>query len=670
MYNCTIRVQTRYHMDFDLGSPWETTVMAAAPSSLGTQFSEELTCSICLELFTRPKVLPCGHTFCQHCLQDHAGRKVPFQCPNCRQQVRPPRQGVAGLPDSHIIANLCERLQTQATLSEEIREQPQSKNRCSFHPSEEVKLYCKQCKVPVCHECFEESHDEHPTMSFKKAIQQQRAPIQALIAEGRDILETYHSFIRGLRDDEKILDDRKQETDTKIEESYKQACDQVIQKLTEERGRLLSEVEANHRQNKGAVQSQRDAVLTDVAELSSACDGAEQHMVRECRQLLSRESKLVETVGTFRGKVVPSPVQTHPAVFQPNVSVKLECALGDVTVPGAATASDHHGNQASDAVTTVMGHHHGYQASDAVMKVMGHHHGNQSNTAAPKQRLTFGGVGSQPGQFTGPFGVTVSEEGEIFVADRWNKRIQVFTLQGTFVSQFPTDMSGGQKMKPDDIAIDWEGNLWVVGESNSARFAVQYDKQGRMLRKFAKRYKMRWRGVAVDTRNNHIVFSLSTGVSPLNNTQGEVQVVRPDGTLVRTVGQQQGMKDIGGITVDEEGNILVSDHGNHCVYVFNVDGQFLFQFGGERSGEGQLKRPRGICTDKAGNIIVAETAYDHSRVKMFDKTGRFLKHITTDMENPWAVAMAPQGQLVITDSDNHKVTIFSKIVFRFTRSDD
>ncbi|XP_066270091.1 tripartite motif-containing protein 3-like [Branchiostoma lanceolatum] len=633
--------------------------MAAAPSSLGTQFSEELTCSICLELFTRPKVLPCGHTFCQHCLQDHAGRKVPFQCPNCRQQVRPPRQGVAGLPDSHIIANLCERLQTQATLSEETREKPTSGNRCSVHPSEEVKLYCKQCKVPVCHECFEESHDEHPTMSFKKAIQQQRAPIQALIAEGRDILETYYSFIRGLRDKEKILDDSKQETDSKIEESYRQACDQVIQELTKKKDRLLSEVEANHRENKGAVQSQRDAVLTDVAELSSACDGAEQHMVTECRQLLSRESKLVETVGTFRGKVVPSPVQTHPAVFQPNASVELVCTLGDVTVPEAASACDHHGNQASDAVTTVMGHHHGNQASDAATKVMGHHYGNQRNTAAPKPRLTFGGVGSQPGQFTRPSGVTVSEEGDVFVADSKNKRIQVFTLQGTFVSQFPADLSP-QKMKPDDIAIDWEGNLWVVGvgESNFAGFAVQYNKQGRVLRKFDLQKTWWGRGVAVDTRRNHILITRTTG--HWSHPHGEVQVFRPDGTLVRTVGQQMGMEHPEYITVDGEGNILVPDSDNCCVYMHNQDGQFLFKFGGLGSGDGQLQDPRGICTDCAGNIIVVDRG--NSRVEMFDKTGRFIKHITTDIQAPCAVTMAPQGQLVVTDIDNHKVTIFQNCV--------
>ncbi|KAI8489504.1 hypothetical protein Bbelb_326710 [Branchiostoma belcheri] len=604
--------------------------MAAAPSSLGTQIREELSCSICLELFTRPKVLPCQHTFCQDCLQKHAGRGGTFQCPNCRQQVRLPRQGVAGLPDNHIVANMCERFQQQAALSEVRGEQPQSENRCSFHPSEEVKLYCKACKVPICHECFEESHDEHPTMSLKKAIQQHRGPVQALITEGRGILESYCSFVRGLRDEEKVLDDQKQQTDSKIEDAYRHACNQIYQMLTEEKDRLLSEVETNHRQNKGAVQSQRDAVLADVAELSSVCGEAEQDMAAEGGQFLSHESRLEEVVGKFRDKSVPIPLETLPAVFEPTES--LTCTLGKVTIPGA---------------------------SSGATAAIGHHHGNPSHTVSSIQKLTFGEEGSKPGQFLGPVGVTVSllEEGEIFVADYGNMRIQVFTLQGTFLRQFPTVVSGGQEIKPHNIAVDGDGNLWVVGWTDSvAESAVQYNKQGRVLRKFDLQETEGERAVAVDTRRNHILITQTTGDE--DNPHGEVLVFRPDGTLVRTMGQQQGMKFPVYITVDGEGIIFVADHDNHSVYVYSEDGQFLFQFGGEGSGEGRLINPNGICTDGAGNIIVAD--WGNSRVEMFDKTGKILKHIATDMPQPWAVAMAPQGQLVVTDIEDNKVTIFKQ----------
>ncbi|XP_019613549.1 PREDICTED: E3 ubiquitin-protein ligase TRIM71-like [Branchiostoma belcheri] len=279
---------------------------------------------------------------------------------------------------------------------------------------------------------------------------------------------------------------------------------------------------------------------------------------------------------------------------------------------------------------------------------------------------TFGEWGSGIGQFDVPCGVTVSEgfSGEIFVADKMNQRIQVFTLQGSFVRQFPTVVSGELEMKPYDVALDGEGNLWVVGqtgklwvvgdtesESSESEFAVQYNKQGSVLRKIHLQKTGYDRGVAVDTRRNHILI---TQTIIAYNPHGEVQVFRPNGTLVTTVyvGQQQGMNQFSFIqnhphyiTVDGEGNILVSDLDISCVSVYNKEknGQFLFQFGGRGSGEGQLMQPRGICTDGAGNIIVADKG--NSRVEMFDKTGKFLKHIATDMKGPQAVAMATQGQL-------------------------
>eukprot|EP00058_Branchiostoma_floridae_P028318 XP_002613809.1 hypothetical protein BRAFLDRAFT_85350 [Branchiostoma floridae] len=202
--------------------------------------------------------------------------------------------------------------------------------------------------------------------------------------------------------------------------------------------------------------------------------------------------------------------------------------------------------------------------------------------------------------------------------------------------------------------MDGEGNLWVVGNTESANFAVQYDKHGKVLTKIDLQYTVWDRGVTVDTRRNHILITQTTG--DWNNTCTEVQVFRPEGTLVKALCQQQGMKYPQTMTVDRKGNTLVTDYENNCVYSYNEDGQFLFQFGGEGSGEGQLKNPHGICTDISSNVVVADS--ENGRVELFDKAGKFLKHIATDMKEPWAVAMATQGQLVVTDMFDVSVSVF------------
>ena len=38
-------------------------------SALQVKLEEQLTCSVCLDLYTNPRTLPCLHSFCQQCLE-------------------------------------------------------------------------------------------------------------------------------------------------------------------------------------------------------------------------------------------------------------------------------------------------------------------------------------------------------------------------------------------------------------------------------------------------------------------------------------------------------------------------------------------------------------------------------------------------------------------------
>ncbi|XP_046546705.1 E3 ubiquitin-protein ligase TRIM56-like [Haliotis rubra] len=54
---------------------------------------KHLTCSICFELYTRPKTLPCMHSFCEHCLENHILAKRDdkgFGCPMCNTHTLMP----------------------------------------------------------------------------------------------------------------------------------------------------------------------------------------------------------------------------------------------------------------------------------------------------------------------------------------------------------------------------------------------------------------------------------------------------------------------------------------------------------------------------------------------------------------------------------------------------
>ncbi|XP_035659436.1 uncharacterized protein LOC118404469 [Branchiostoma floridae] len=185
--------------------------------------------------------------------------------------------------------------------------------------------------------------------------------------------------------------------------------------------------------------------------------------------------------------------------------------------------------------------------------------------------ITFGGKGSEPGKFDYPRGVVVSPGNEIFVADK-NRRVQVHSTEGVYLRHFPTVVpgTGDKDMKPHDVCMDGNGTLWVVGRGETAHHVVQYSTDGTAMAGFDLQKGYYDRGIAVDMRTNHILVT--------DCDQGTVHVFRPDGSLVRTVRHPRGeMIRPGYVTVDGEGNILVSDWRSYSVYVHDESGKFLFQ---------------------------------------------------------------------------------------------
>eukprot|EP00058_Branchiostoma_floridae_P002416 XP_002587904.1 hypothetical protein BRAFLDRAFT_87292 [Branchiostoma floridae] len=265
--------------------------------------------------------------------------------------------------------------------------------------------------------------------------------------------------------------------------------------------------------------------------------------------------------------------------------------------------------------------------------------------------ITFGGMGTEPGKFYHPRGVVVSPSNEIYVAERDNRRVQVHSTEGVYLRHFPTVVTGtGDKdMRPHDVCMDGNGTLWVVGRGETADHVVQYSTDGTTMTRFDIKNSSYYRGIAVDMRTNHILVS--------DPDQCAVEVFRPDGSLVRSVRHPRDgeMTRPRYVTVDGEGNILVTDLISHYVYVYDNSGKFLFQFGGYGSGEGQLNEPRGICTDSSGHIIVVDTG--NERVQIFTRHGEFVRTVNTGFE-PEGLAVGPGGQLVVTNWNNETVTVF------------
>ena len=83
-----------------------------------------------------------------------------------------------------------------------------------------------------------------------------------------------------------------------------------------------------------------------------------------------------------------------------------------------------------------------------------------------KRRIGTGGqkhVLTTPGDFARPTGLAVDREGNLYVADTLNNRIEIFDGDGKFVSTFGKAGDGpGYFARPKGVAIDSDDHIWVV----------------------------------------------------------------------------------------------------------------------------------------------------------------------------------------------------------------
>ncbi len=199
---------------------------------------------------------------------------------------------------------------------------------------------------------------------------------------------------------------------------------------------------------------------------------------------------------------------------------------------------------------------------------------------------------------------------------------------------------GPRLQNPAGIAFAPDGTRFIV--DRKANRVFQQDVTGQIIRSFGGpgsqpgRFNDAW-GIAVDEAQ-HIYVA--------DTFNHRVQKFDADGNFLMTWGRP-GATDQPGfgtdtqffgprdIAFDRDGRLLVTDTGNKRVQVFDRDGNFITQFGGPGSGEGQFDEPVGIAVDANGNIYVADTW--NRRIQVFDPNYRFLR--------AWRVAAWDESQM-------------------------
>jgi DNA-binding beta-propeller fold protein YncE len=85
-----------------------------------------------------------------------------------------------------------------------------------------------------------------------------------------------------------------------------------------------------------------------------------------------------------------------------------------------------------------------------------------------------------PGDFGAPQCVAVDKDGNVYVTDTLNNRVEIFDADGSFISQFGKAGDGpGYFSRPKGIAVDADGHIWVA-DAMQDRLQV-FNREGRLL---------------------------------------------------------------------------------------------------------------------------------------------------------------------------------------------
>jgi sugar lactone lactonase YvrE len=280
----------------------------------------------------------------------------------------------------------------------------------------------------------------------------------------------------------------------------------------------------------------------------------------------------------------------------------------------------------------------------------------------PTHAISVGSAGTGNGQLKHPAGVASDAEGNIWVADMENNRLQKFDREGKYITKFGKEGKGKcELIRPKSVAIDSKGNIWVDDAGNyrvtefneagecSTQFGEYGTKEGQLFDA---------ESIAIDAKDNIWVA---------DTYNHRLQEFSSEGKLIKVVQPASGkpghMQNPGSITIDPAGNIWIVDWLGNRVIEFNEEGSYLreFEFKGEGSGEGQFKHPDAISVDANGCVWIGDEGND--RVQVFTEAGEYITKFGSkgsgeeqfDFEYPMGILAEGGGEVWITDAHNNRM---------------
>ena len=602
------------------------------------QIEEEITCSICGDVFTDPKTIACLHTFCKQCIEKsiELNKKMAsiVCCPLCRTPLQ--RDDISFIPTNFTINRLVEifgkRKEADKSLAPKemkcssceeglpantwcvecensfckhcndahqrikafkshktvpveeflknpklVLSTPEKPESCKSHGKQALDLYCKTCSSLICRDCTLKDHprETHDFDFIDDVVDEEREKIKQATAPLKRLLEQVRNGIKRIEESDKEIDIESEANRRKIRGAYSE----VYKLLKQQEEEALEKVNTIKMSLKKTLVMQKENAKLMESQLVSCVEFSNDAIsTNRTRQLLRYKNLIIDRVEDLTKQVE-------------HASIDPECRADDMIVRCGKPAEF---------------------ISASLCDVSGVPH-------LPHCRVRGPLAISRPVEVTVTlkdiYGFSVVQQSKD-IEIRCNKEVEF--LQNVRIEEGSNGLYHiwyNPKRKDHLLLVYWRGlvvNNEEVKVSLNIRDYANIKEEVKVIDKYGpNNEQLQYPYLMAKGPNNEVIVR--------NGTTQQLVILDEQLQYSHVIGGSGNgngkFQCITGIAVDNKGYLHVVDRNLHCIQKFTLNGQFVSQFGSQGTAEGQFNAPCGLVLSQSELLFVCDS--NNHRIQVF-----------------------------------------------------
>ena len=542
--------------------------------------TDSLTCPVCYLIFKNPKYLPCHHSYCEKCLE-----KIQVQskiiCPECRREATIPAGGVKDFDNNFLINRLVDELILKRKVEGE------TKVKCDECMGEDpVETFCPDCTVFLCHVC-----NEHHKRSYRY--------------RGHAIVSLFD--LRSKKEDisePKVMLCKEHENELKY---YCETCEELVC--------LYCTVKEHNSHNHDTVKKMAKKQRNELKDITAPVE----RIIKDLSEALDKITDMGDKIRQQAGEVDKKIDEHYNKLIEKIKEQKEEVKqrLGEIVSQKEKKMAA----QLEEVESTQAQARSMKEVDDAVKE-------SSDEEAFSPKKLVINQMKELTDKYKKLDTRPVESNNVIFCPTKFefpqlSQLVEVdYSKCEVFYSSGYT--REGEKPEFKILTKDIKGHLcslgnnqvsvqvkWSTGEVTTAQ--VRDNDDGSYSTSFVAKQAGEVK-LLVSIEGEQIKASPYTVVvhNPYTAIDQPSKVINNNGQMGKPWG----------IAFGRDGMWAIADYGKHCIYMYDMEGQLVRQFGCYGIDHGQFIGPVGVTFDSDNHLFVSDT--ENYRIQKFDINGNYL----------------------------------------------